>query len=91
MTAIALFVGVFSRFLNMTDMTSRKYSRMSTIVVSLPAGTACTYHASLAVPLISNPTHHFGCPAFGSSCSGDMAGAAAVCLGDKKRTLYLTH
>ena len=55
MTAIVIFVGFFSRFLNMTDMTSRKYSRMS-IIVSLPAGTACTYHASLAVPLISNPT-----------------------------------
>lgn len=45
----------FSRFLNMTDMTSRKHSRMS-IIVSLPAGMACTSHASLAVPLSSNPT-----------------------------------
>lgn len=26
------------------------------VIVSLPAGTACTYHESLAVPLISNPT-----------------------------------
>lgn len=55
MTAIVLFVDFFSRFLSMTDMTLRKYSRMS-IIVSLPAGMACAYHASLAVPPVSNPT-----------------------------------
>lgn len=45
----------FPRFLSMIDMTSGNCSRMS-VIVSLPSGTAWTYHARLAVPIVSRPS-----------------------------------
>lgn len=72
MTAVVLFVVFSSRFLNVTNMASRKYSRMS-MIVSLPAGTACTYHVSLAVPLTSNPTL--------TALAAQLSPAAAVATG----------
>lgn len=43
----------FPRFLDLTDMTSGNYSRMSVIVLLL-SGTAWSYPASLAVPIVSS-------------------------------------
>lgn len=71
-TAVVLFVRFSSRFLNVTNMTSWRYSRMS-MIVSLPAGTACTYRASLAVPLTSNPTL--------IALAAQLSAAAAVATG----------
>lgn len=45
----------FPNFLSMTDMTSGNYSRML-VAVLLPSGAAWTYHARLAVPIISSPS-----------------------------------